>query len=299
MLDGVSLDQLRTFLAAVDEGSFSAAGRRLGRAQSVVSQTLANLEGQLGVPLFARTGHKPVLTDQGRALIDHARSVATSIDQFKAKAKGMAEGLEAELAIVVDVMFPIERLATAILAYRDTFPDTPLRIHVEALGAVLQPLIERRCTVGIMGSLPIAPEGMVTEALSREEILMVAAPDHPLGQKRTSLTPEMLADHVQLVLTDRSALSSGRQFGVMSAKLWHLADLGAKLAFLRAGLGFGSMPRAMIEGDLRRGTLVRLTLAEEAGPFMMPMLAVYRLDAAPGPAGRWLIDRLKEPGGTG
>ena len=48
MLDGVTLDQFRTFIAAVDEGSFSAAGRRLGRAQSVVSQTLANMEGQLG-----------------------------------------------------------------------------------------------------------------------------------------------------------------------------------------------------------------------------------------------------------
>jgi hypothetical protein len=66
MLDGVSLDQLRTFIAAADEGSFSAAGRRLHRAQSVVSHTLANLEGQLGVQLFDRRGHLPVLTDQGR-----------------------------------------------------------------------------------------------------------------------------------------------------------------------------------------------------------------------------------------
>src|SRR6267378_1528280 len=55
MLDGVSLDQLRTFIAAADEGSFSAGGRRLRRAQSVVSQTLANLETQLGVKLFDRS----------------------------------------------------------------------------------------------------------------------------------------------------------------------------------------------------------------------------------------------------
>jgi DNA-binding transcriptional LysR family regulator len=55
MLDGVSLDQLRTFIAAADKGSFSAAGRHLRRAQSVVSQTLANLEGQLGVKLFDRS----------------------------------------------------------------------------------------------------------------------------------------------------------------------------------------------------------------------------------------------------
>jgi DNA-binding transcriptional LysR family regulator len=69
MLDGVSLDQLRAFIAAADEGSFSAAGRRLRRAQSVVSQPLAKLEGQLGLKLFDRSARFPVLTDHGRAQI--------------------------------------------------------------------------------------------------------------------------------------------------------------------------------------------------------------------------------------
>ena len=62
MIDGVSLDQIRIFVAAADEGSFSAAGRKLRRAQSVVSQTIANLEAQLGVALFDRTGRYPQLT---------------------------------------------------------------------------------------------------------------------------------------------------------------------------------------------------------------------------------------------
>src|ERR1700726_4361547 len=96
MLDAVSLDQLRTFIAAADEGSFSAAGRRLRRAQSVVSQTLANLEGQLGVKLFDQSGHLPVLTDQGRALLDNARTVAGDVDRLKARAKSLAGGLEPE-----------------------------------------------------------------------------------------------------------------------------------------------------------------------------------------------------------
>src|SRR6185295_11194960 len=106
MLDGLSLDQLRTFIAAADTGSFSAAGRQLGRAQSVVSQTLANLEGQLGVRLFDRRGHRPALTEHGAALIAEARQVVGSMDGFKARAKGLAEGLEPELAVTVDVMFP-------------------------------------------------------------------------------------------------------------------------------------------------------------------------------------------------
>ena len=73
MRDGLTLDQLRTFIAVVDEGSFSAAARRLRGAQSVVSQTMASLEAQLGVTLFDRRGRLPALTEQGRALIAEAR----------------------------------------------------------------------------------------------------------------------------------------------------------------------------------------------------------------------------------
>jgi DNA-binding transcriptional LysR family regulator len=126
MLDGVSLDQLRTFIAAVDEGSFSAAGRRLHRAQSVVSQTLANLEGRLGVKLFHRRGHFPVLTDQGRALLDNARAVAGDLDRFKAWAKSLAGGLEPELSVAVDVMFPVATFTGAVAAFQKEFPATLL-----------------------------------------------------------------------------------------------------------------------------------------------------------------------------
>src|ERR1700756_4062730 len=100
MLDGVSLDQLRTFIAAADEGSFSAAGRRLGRAQSVVSQTMANLESQLGVRLFESRGGYPAFTAEGRTLLADARGIAGNMDLFKARARGLAGGLEPELSVV-------------------------------------------------------------------------------------------------------------------------------------------------------------------------------------------------------
>lgn len=87
MLDGMSIDQLRTFIAAVDEGSFSAAGRKLRRAQSVVSATLANLESQVGFPLFERTGRYPKLTEAGAALLEAARHTLAGMDAFKAKAR--------------------------------------------------------------------------------------------------------------------------------------------------------------------------------------------------------------------
>src|SRR5258705_10978209 len=121
MFDGVSLDQLRTFIAAADEGSFSAAGRRLRRAQSVVSQVLANLEGQLGVKLFDRSARVPVLTNQGRALLAHARAVAGDVDLFKARAKSLAGGLEPELSVAVDVVYPLAPFTATVLACQKEF----------------------------------------------------------------------------------------------------------------------------------------------------------------------------------
>ena len=99
---------------------------------------------------------------------------------------------------------------------------------------------------------------------------------------------------MQLILTDRSKLTVGRQFGVVGQQVWRLADLGAKHAFLRAGLGWGGMPRHMVEDELARGSLVELTL--EASPVLgmaFSMYASWRKDVPPGPAGRRFIELLK------
>ncbi|MGH6860253.1 MAG: LysR family transcriptional regulator, partial [Phyllobacterium sp.] len=114
MLDGLSLDHLRTFVAAADEGSFSAAGRKLGRAQSVVSQAIANLEGQLGLLLFERVGRYPQLTPHARNLLTAARQIVRDADTLKASARRLSEGLEPFLSIVIDVMFP-QRLLTEVV----------------------------------------------------------------------------------------------------------------------------------------------------------------------------------------
>jgi len=114
MLDAVSLDQLRTFIAAAEEGSFSAAGRKLRRAQSVVSQTLANLEGQINTPLFDRSARYPQLTEAGKALLNEARTVVQGMDAFKARARTLVEGLEPELSVAIDVMFPMASLTEAV-----------------------------------------------------------------------------------------------------------------------------------------------------------------------------------------
>jgi DNA-binding transcriptional LysR family regulator len=294
MLDGVSLDQLRTFIAAADERSFSAAGRRLRRAQSVVSQTMANLEGQLGVKLFDRSGRPPALTDQGRALLADARAVAGDVDLLKARAKRLAGGLEPELSVAVDVVFPLAPFTATVAAFRKEFPATLLRFDIES-SAVIEPVLDGRCAVGVMTSLKIAPPQLTRERLLAFRLPMVVSPQHPLASHGAPIPAAILSEHIQLVHADPSDLSRPGGFGLLSPRVWRLSHLGAKLAFLRAGLGFGLMPLHMIEADLASGALIQIT-GESAPPegHVIAMSAVYRTDNPPGPAGRWFIDRLKQ-----
>lgn len=295
MLDGVSLDQLRAFIAAVDEGSFSAGARRLNRAQSAVSELVSNLEAQIGVQLFDRSERYPKLTPAGLLLVADARNVVANVDLLKARAKGISGGLEPELSAVIDVLFPIEAISESALEFRVRFPRTPLRLYVEALGGAYQPVLDGRCGFGVVGSLPDAPRAMTVERLQSVDLIMVASRDHPLAGISGVIPKSELAKHVQLVLTDRSELTAGREFGVMSPMTWRLSDLFAKHSFLLKGLGWGGMPTHAVAQDLADQRLVKLQIEDlpERG-LALPMFAVYMSARPPGPAGRWLIERLRQ-----
>jgi DNA-binding transcriptional LysR family regulator len=298
MLDGVTLDQLRTFIAAAEQGSFSAAGRKLRRAQSVVSQTLANLEAQLGVRLFERRNRFPVLTTEGEVLLREARAVTDHMDAFKAHARSIREGLEPELSVVVDVMFPMAALTQAVGHSREQFPHTPLRLYVEALGGVVQPVLDGTCNIAVLGSLPLVPEAMVAEPLADIPMVTVVSPAHDLARYRGSISLKAMTEHVQLVLTDRTSLSEGRNFGVLSPLAWRLADMGAKQAFLRAGFGWGHMPVHIVQEDIDQGRLVRIKIqGQQRHIAYLPVQVAWRKDTPPGPAGQAFIAQLRSAAG--
>ncbi len=126
-------------------------------------------------------------------------------------------------------------------------------------------------------------------------MIMVAAREHPLALIGGVIPKTELAKHVQLVLTDRSELTVGREFGVMSPLTWRLGDLFAKHAFLLKELGWGGMPLHTVKQDLLEGRLVKLSIEDlPEDSLILPMSAVYLTAKPPGPAGRWLIERLRQ-----
>jgi DNA-binding transcriptional LysR family regulator len=288
-----TFDQLRIFLCIVDSGSFTAAAKRLNRAVSVISYGIANLEAQLGLTLFEREGtRRPELTDAGRAVLAEARTISHGMDALRAKAKGLLDGLESEVGLVVDVLLPPERLGRVLRAFAAEFPTVLLRLHVEALGAINALVQDGTAALGIAGPLAAEAEGVERLDAGSVSMVPVAAPDHPLS-RLDPVPPGAAREHVQLVLTDRSPLTTGRDFAVASSRTWRLADLGAKHALLREGIGWGNMPLPLIEPDLVAGTLKRLALPDHPGG-RYRFSAIWRRDMPPGPAGSWLLRQFTE-----
>lgn len=286
-----TFDQLRLFLTVVETGSFAAAGRKLNRAVSVVSYGIGNLETQLGVKLFEREGtRRPKLTSAGEAVLAEARTVAAGIDGLRAKVKGMLDGWEAEVSLAVDVMFPAQRLAKLLRAFRAYCPTVSLRLHVEALGAVIALVKQGQAGLGVAGPMARDTGGIERISVGSVPLVPVAAPDHPLARLHP-MPPAAGRDHIQLVLSDRSDVSQGQDFGVLSPRTWRLADLGAKHALLREGIGWGNMPLPLIEADLVAGTLVRLDMQDDIGGTYR-FHAIYRPDTPPGPGASWLLEQF-------
>jgi len=291
--EGLTLDQLRLFLAVLDSGGFSAASRSLRRAQSAVSYGIANLERQLGVTLFDRSARKPALTPAGEELAAEARAVCAQVDRLRAKAHGIAEGVEPRLAVAVDHVFPLPALVAALRAFSETFPTVSLTLHTEVLGAVAEQVASGACSVGIGAAVPRWPEGVERRPLARVTMLPVAAKAHPLARLRGPLPSRVVRDHVQIVLADRSRLTSDFEIGVFSRRRWRVLDLTAKHALLRAGLGWGGMPLHVVADDLAKKRLVRLNIEEAGAPtFEAILFALHRTAEPPGPAARWLLVRL-------
>jgi DNA-binding transcriptional LysR family regulator len=297
MLEPVTLDQLSVFLAIVESGSFSGAARKLNRTQSSVSYAIAKLEGLLELELFDRTGRKPALSEVGRALLDDARAVDGQLAKLLARAKQMREGVEPRLALAVDVFFPMPVLLEVLANFRAQYPAVPVLLHTEALGAVAQLVADQVVQFGVSAPLDDFPPGIERAPLRVVELITVCAAGHPLAALEGPLTLTQLRAHTQLVLTDRSSLTAGRDNAVAGDDNWRLADLPAKQACMLAGFGWGNMPIQMVADDLAAGRLVRLVVREwGADLYQLPLFVIHRTASPPGPAGRWLIDALQREG---
>lgn len=285
MLDGLTLDQMRVFVAVAEAGSFRAAAIRLKRVQSAISHAIGNLEAQLEVELFDRSGHRPRLTPAGAALLADMKGLLLKADVVRARARGLRRGVELEIVLALDPQFPLPIIGKALHALCAGYPTVGYRILSTPLGASVDALLEGACDLAISGVDLVHP-AIEQESLMTVRRAAVVSAAHPLAKAKARLDGATLADHIQIVVEDRSERTSDRDFGVVSPSTWRVPDNLTKQALIASGIGWGSLPLWMIERELHEGVLVRVPVAAfaDGGETAVQTYLAHRVDRPPGPA---------------
>lgn len=293
MIDNLTLDQMRVLITVAEQGSFSAAARRLGRVQSAVSQAMQTLEENLRLTLFDRSAKTPVLTDAGRVVLDDARQVVQRADALRAHAETIAGGSEPELAFAVDPLFPTDLLMESLRALQATFPCLAVTLLTEALGATEQRLRDGQVRFAIYSILATGADDLEADFLTHIHMVPVVATKHRLAKEPGPLTREILEQQIQLVVTDRSSLTQNLKGGIYSARVWRFADFSTRLEYLLGGFGWCHMPWHMIREHISSGRLKQLDIGQSKGR-TMPIHVVRQRGMRLGPASRWLIADLQQ-----
>jgi DNA-binding transcriptional LysR family regulator len=303
-MNGLSADQVAVFLAIVEHGTFAGAAKALKRAQSAVTYAVKRLEETVGEPLFDRTEYRPVLTPAGRALLPNARRIADAVAAFQARAASLSQGLEAEVSIVVDAIFPMQKVSDVLRAFSETFPTVTTQLHVESYARAADLLMDDTCVLGLLNEQSCAQSAapLAIHPLCVVELVPVVSPRHPLSAVASPAPVEELRGHIRLVLGARplpgspGAAAAAAYYGT----LWFVSDVAAKRDLLLSAVGWGIMPLHMVEDDLAAGRLVRIqpewtdypVQTGGRGQHFVSMCGVYRSGRALGPAASWLLDQF-------
>lgn len=299
MIGSLTLDQLIVLVTVEETGSFSAAGRKLGRVQSAISSVVQTLEANLDVRLFDRSGHKPRLTDAGRVLAAQARQVLGQTAQFERTAAAISAGLEPELTLAVDGMVPTAPVIESLARLQATFPDLAVTLFTESFSAAERRVRDGSAVLALCALLPTGAQDLQAHRFASIKLIPVVAPGHPLAREARPLTREILAEHVQLVLTDPWQVP-GPSFSVVSSRVWRFVDIGRRLEFLLAGFGWCTMPQHLVAEHLAAGRLVELAIDEPGVlPGSIPIFAVHARNRSLGVAARWLLGDFVERGPAG
>lgn len=281
----LSLDQIQAFVVTVETGSFSGAGRRLGKAQSSISAAVANLEVDLDNTLFVRSGRYPVLTPEGERLYAEARLILERCEYFRGVAKNLGEGIEARLVLAVDELYPSEWLTDILDRFSKTFPTVELEVLFPLMEDISRLVLEQKVDLGITLSQDDILSALNFHTLRSIPFKVVCAPTHELTRGQVSW--EDLKRYRQIVVASCHDNNEKIRFR-MAADVWWIQTQSVAIDLLQRNLGWALLPKSAVASALNTGSLVAPALAFDNHDFLVPLDVIWHKDRPLGKATTWL-----------
>ncbi|EHM39799.1 MULTISPECIES: LysR family transcriptional regulator [Hafnia] len=275
------LNRMAVFAVVVAEGSFSAAGRRLGMSPSAVSQHMRTLEQDLGVTLLHRSTRKLTLTDAGAAFYPGCKAMLHEASQAEQRLAEMRDTLVGELRIATTIGLGGAPLAQALAPLLQAHPKLSLRIL--ANDEIIN-LIDVRADIALRVNRQLDDASYIAHPLAVWPMVLCASPRY-LNRCGIPETPDELSQHQWLVNTNEAVPASielHRNNGeTRKIRMPDIATGSSSMNVLRAftleGVGISIQPLYEIEYELKRGDLVLLLPEWRPAPLKLHALTLERV----------------------
>lgn len=259
----ISLRQLEVFAAIASHGQVTRAAQGLAMSQAAASMALADLEGQLGTPLFNRQGRQWQLTDSGREILPLAREVLDRVGDIEAI--GQTRGAAFDIHLGASVTIGNHLLPGVIADLGQRYPAARVKVSRHNTEQVVARLLAFQIDLGFIEG-PVNDPRIACFPWCRDELQVFAAPGHPLLGK--TLTAEDLA---AVGWVSRESGSGTREHfdralgdvGIRPRIVLELEQPEAVRQCVRLGLGLGCLSSLELRDAFQMGWLVPV-----AAPFL-------------------------------
>ncbi len=285
----VTLEQWRMFRAVVEYGGFNQASQNIHKSQSSIHNAVQKIENTLGVQLFRVEGRKTLVTEAGELMLRRANYLLDEAAKIEAVGQTLGEGIESQLRIAVDEIFPQELLYKVLDATSSQYPMLRIELMESILTGAKELLANTDVDIAIS---PFTLADGFSEELCQIDFIAVASPSHALHAITRDLTLEDLKSHRQIVVRD-SAISKRQDDGWLGAnQRWTVGHMRTSIDMISNGLGFAWLPVSSISTMLKDGRLKPLNL-EHNGKRSTPLHLIFNDGDRLGPAARTFIGELR------
>ncbi|HHP8473357.1 TPA: LysR family transcriptional regulator [Klebsiella aerogenes] len=267
-----TLEQWALLEKVIELGSFAKAAEETNRSQSSVSYNLALLQERLGVALLAPSGRRAVLTPAGELLLNQVKPLLKAFSWVETHAATLRNGARTRLDLVVDSIFPRQRLFAILRQFQQRYPQTQVR-----LTEVLENIDEASAARSEADVMVLTRRQDITgrgEWLMNIDFIAVAHRDHPLSQSEEPLDDNALGPWPLIRIADRSGDASSTR------DAWTFSTIDAAIDAVLYQVGFGWLPEERIRAHLEQGVLKALPLSHGARR-ATPLHLIVKRDLAP------------------
>lgn len=257
----MEIRQLRAFAAIAETRTFTAAAQRVHVTQAAISMQIRQLENEVGIPLFIRTPRRVVLTEAGERLLERAQAILREHDAARAELKELAGAEHGRLRLAsASGMVSADTLPVILKKLRKAYPHAEVSVTSGTSEELVRKILAGEVDMAFV-SLPVEARNVESELLSRDQLVAVASPRHPLaGQKVVSafaLAQEKLILGERGGNTRRLIDEFFAEAGLKPTVAMELSRQAAIKNMVAADMGVGIVPLSTAREDVERGRLVR------------------------------------------